>query len=73
LAASDALNVLEANRTAGFPISLEQLLDAQRRVSESQSKYHLAAAEYSVAVKNVQYEKGTLLQSNLLVLVDETQ
>ncbi|MGB0595575.1 MAG: TolC family protein [Rubripirellula sp.] len=72
LAASDALNVLEANRTAGFPISLEQLLDAQRRVSESQSKYHLAAAEYSVAVKNVQYEKGTLLQSNLLVLVDET-
>ena len=72
LAASDALNVLEANRKAGFPISLEQLLDAQRRVSESQSKYHLAAAEYSVAVKNVQYEKGTLLQSKLLVLVDET-
>ncbi|MEM1070195.1 MAG: TolC family protein [Planctomycetota bacterium] len=71
LAASDALAVLEANDAAGLPVSLEQLLDAQRRVSESQSNYHLAASEYSVALKNVQYEKGTLLQSNLLILVDK--
>lgn len=71
LAANDALQSLEANRKVGLPISLEQLLDAQRRVSESQSNYHLAAAEYSVAIKNVQYEKGTLLRSNLMILVDE--
>lgn len=71
LAASDALSVLEANRAAGLPISLEQLLDTQRRVSDAQSKYHLAAAEYTVALKNVQYEKGTLLQATQMILVDE--
>ncbi len=73
LAASDALEVLEATRQAGLPISLEQLLDAQRRVSESQSKYHLAAAEYSVALKNVQYEKGTLLESTQFIVVDDAR
>jgi len=69
LAASDALDALEANRQAGLPVNLEQLLDAQRRVSEAESRYHLSLSEYAVATKNVHFEKGTLLQfANLLVL-----
>ncbi len=71
LAASDALEVLEANRKAGLPVNLEQLLDAQRRLSEAQSKYFLSLAEYTIATKNVQYEKGTLLQTANLIIVDE--
>lgn len=62
LAACDALEALEANREAGLPFNLEQLLDAQRRVSEAESRYYLSLAEYAVATKNVQYEKGSLLQ-----------
>ena len=74
LAASEALEVLEANRKAGLPVNLEQLLDAQRRISESQSRYYLSMVEYAVAAKNVQVEKGTLLQTmNLLVLDDSPQ
>ncbi len=70
IAASDALDVLEANRKAGLPVSLEQLLDAQRRVSESQTKYYVSLAEYTVATKNVQFEKGTLLQTANMMVVD---
>ena len=68
LAASDALETLEASREAGMPVNLEQVLDAQRRVSESQTRYFHALSEYTIASKNVQYEKGTLLEStNLFV------
>jgi outer membrane protein TolC len=71
LAASDALEALEANRKAGLPVNLEQLLDAQRRVSEAESRYHLSLSEYAVATKNVHFEKGTLLEFANLLLVEE--
>ena len=70
LAASDALEVLEANRQAGMPVNLEQLLDAQRRMSEAQSRYFLSIVEYTIATKNVQFEKGTLLHTANLMIVD---
>ncbi len=70
LAAGDALAAMEANRRAGMSVNLEQLLDAQRRLSEAQSAYFRSAAEYSVAAKNVQFEKGTLLQTANLMIVD---
>ncbi|WP_442510250.1 TolC family protein [Novipirellula sp. SH528] len=72
LAARDALQILDANRDAGLPVNLEQLLDAQRRVTEAQTRYFLSMVEYTVAAKNVQFEKGTLLQTANLFLVDET-
>jgi hypothetical protein len=71
LAARDALDALEANREAGLPVNLEQLLDAQRRVSESETRYYLSLTEYALATKNVQYEKGTLLEHVYLSTVDE--
>ena len=71
LAASDAMASLEANDRAGMPVNFEQLLDAQRRVSESQSKYFLSMVEYTVAAKNVQFEKGTLLESINLFIAEE--
>jgi len=71
LAARDALDALEANREAGLPVNFEQLLDAQRRVSESESRYYLSLTEYALATKNVQYEKGTLLQHFYLSTVEE--
>ncbi|QDT03161.1 Outer membrane efflux protein [Rubripirellula lacrimiformis] len=70
IAASEALEVLQANRHAGLPVNLEQLLDSQRRISEAQSRYFLSLAEYTVASKNVQFEKGTLLQMANMVIAD---
>ena len=60
-AAADAVDSLEANRKAGLPVNLEQLLDAQRRLSDSQQRFYLSRVEYAVALKNVQLEKGSLL------------
>jgi len=40
---------------------LDLLLDAQRRLADAQSRYFLSLAEYAIAVKNVHYAKGTML------------
>ncbi|QDT12634.1 TolC family protein [Planctomycetes bacterium K23_9] len=72
LAASDALAALDANRSAGMPVNLEQLLDAQRRISESQSRYFQSLAEYTLAAKNVQFEKGTLLETTNLFIAGDS-
>jgi outer membrane protein TolC len=37
------------------------LLDAQRRLVEDEAQYYRSRAEYGVGIKNVHYEKGTLL------------
>jgi hypothetical protein len=42
-------------------VSLDLLLDAQRRLLESEVRYYRALAEYALAVKNVHFIKGTLL------------
>ncbi len=60
-AAADAVDSMEANRKAGLPVNIEQLLDAQRRLADSQQRYYQSRAEYAVALKNVHLEKGSLL------------
>lgn len=40
---------------------LDLLLEAQRQLANSESRYFRSLAEYAVAVKNVHYAKGTLL------------
>ena len=73
LAAADALEALEANRRAGLPVNLEQLLDAQRRLTDAQSRYFMAKIEYAIALKNIQLEKGSLLLDSRLYVVEPTQ
>ncbi|QDV67273.1 Outer membrane efflux protein [Rosistilla carotiformis] len=68
LAAADAVEALEANRRAGLPVNLEQLLDAQRRLSDAQTLYFTAKTEYAIALKNIEFEKGSLLRSSRLYL-----
>ena len=40
---------------------LDLLLDGQRRLADAESRHFRALAEYAVAVKNVHFSKGTLL------------
>ena len=72
LAASDALVALETSQEAGMPINFDQLLDAQRRVSESQTRYFASLVEYTIATKNVHLEKGTLLRTTDVLLIAES-
>jgi hypothetical protein len=41
--------------------NLDELLDAERRFVDAEVRFHRAAVEYVLAVKNVHFEKGTLL------------
>ncbi len=41
---------------------LDVVLDAQRRYAASLSNYHQSKVEYAVSLKNVHFEKGTLLE-----------
>ena len=40
---------------------LDLFLDAQRRLADADSRHHRSLVEYAVAVKNVHYAKGSLL------------
>jgi outer membrane protein TolC len=48
--------------------SLDSVLDAQRRLTEAEVAYFRARVEYQLSVKNVQLERGTLLEYNEIYL-----
>jgi outer membrane protein TolC len=60
-AARDELDASQAAYDADR-VSLEVVLDAQGRLSEAESNYYRALLEYAVALKNVHFEKGSLLE-----------
>ncbi len=47
---------------------LYSVLDAQRRLADSDSRFFAALVEYALAVKNVHFEKGSLLDYNQVFL-----
>lgn len=58
----DALKALFANADENEKVRLlDLLLDAQRRFADAESQYFRAVSEYAFAVKNIHYEKGSLL------------
>jgi hypothetical protein len=48
----------------GGKVSLELVLDARIRLAEAETAYHRARVEYAIAVKNVHFSKGSLLEYN---------
>lgn len=48
--------------------TLDLLLESQRRQAEADGSYYRSLVEYSLAVKNVQFEKGSLLAYNNIYL-----
>lgn len=49
---------------------LDVLMEAQRRFAEADSQYHLALADHQIALKNLNYERGTLLEYCNILTVD---
>lgn len=72
LAAAEQLKALESNfkDADGNEVArlLDLLLDAQRRLAEAEQKYYRSLVEYELAVKNVHYQKGSLLDYNNIYL-----
>lgn len=70
LAASDALEVLLENDEKVGRVEVDRILDAQRRAVEAEIRYFRSRAEYAVAIKNVHFEKGSLLEFNDMRLAE---
>ena len=71
LAADEQLRfVQEKYNTPGpdRPVPIEAIMDAQRRVMETDLSYHRSLVEYNLALKNVHFEKGSLLDYNEVYL-----
>jgi hypothetical protein len=61
LAAKDYVKVLETRADDKQTDGADRILDAHRRVLQSELQFFRARAEYAVALKNVHFEKGSLL------------
>lgn len=46
------------------------VLDARRRLADAESQHYRSQAEYAVAIKNVHFEKGTLLDYDRIASVE---
>lgn len=69
VAAQAQLEAVETSYEAGTA-TLDLLLDAQRRLAEADTAYYRSLVEYNLALKNLQMEKGTLLEYNGVVLAE---
>ncbi len=71
-AAKDQLAALESNYADADQQDksrlLDQLLDAQRRLADAEARYYRSLIEYTMAVKNVHFQKGSLLGYNQVYL-----
>jgi outer membrane protein TolC len=56
------LKSLQAKSDAGQDPALDVLLDTHRRLLDARLRYHQSRIEYALAIRNVHFEKGTLLE-----------
>lgn len=54
----------------GGKVSLELVLDARLRLADAETSFHRSRIDYAVALKNVHFEKGSLLDYNGAMLAD---
>lgn len=69
-AARKLLSSLEKPQQEGRKQDMDTLLDAQRRLADAEMRYFLSRVEYALALKNVNYEKGSLLDYYDLIATD---
>jgi hypothetical protein len=70
IASQDQLSALMAKEESGEEVSLDLLLEAQRRRVEAAVEYALNRARYAVTTKNVHFVKGTLLEYDGVFLAE---
>lgn len=68
-AAKKRLAILK-EREGSFGVELNDMLFAQRRAADADSRFFKSLIEYVIAIKNVHFEKGSLLRYNNVYLTD---
>ena len=63
-------NVLNRTPPREMGRLLDKLLEAQRRLSEAESRYYQERIKYTLAVKQVHLQKGSLLEYNQVYLTE---
>lgn len=69
LAAETEVATVEASYLAGR-VTLDLLLDAQRRRAEAESAYYRSLVDYNKAIMNVHYRKGSMLDYDGVYLAE---
>ncbi len=69
VAAERQVEAVQAAYDAGT-VTLDQLLDAQRRRAEAESGYYRALVDYSRSISQLHYRKGSLLEYNGVFLAE---
>ncbi len=64
------LNALENKSQSEEPAELDVELETHRRLLDARLRFHQAQVEYALALRNVHYEKGTLLEYNNVRLAE---
>ena len=69
VAAERQVDAVQAAYDAG-QVTLDQLLDAQRRRAEAESSYYRALVDYTRSISQLHYRKGSLLEYNGVFLAE---
>ncbi len=64
------LNVIKNKSREGEEAQLDVELETQRRLLDARIRYHQAQVEYQLALRNVHFEKGSLLDYNNVQLAE---
>src|SRR5262245_61287948 len=70
LAAQQNVEILRFRLQSSQPVSAEALLEAERRFAEADIQYYRALVEHMLAIKNIHFEKGTLLEYGRIYLTE---
>lgn len=74
LAATEYLTALQTQKEEqGAPVEADRMVDAQERVVRAEVEFFRARAEYAVSLKNIHYEKGTILAYKDLRVAEQYQ
>jgi hypothetical protein len=70
-AAQRHVDILREKMKKDLPVNLDQMFDAQRRLADAEIQHYRARVEYALAIKNVHFEKGTLLEYGSVYLSEQ--
>ena len=73
MAAHEQLAILRNLEENNSRVNTNEMLDAQNRVSQADAGYYDAIVRYMIALKNIHFEKGTLLEYNNIAFVDRVR
>lgn len=73
MAAHEQLAILRNLEENKSRVNTNEMLDAQNRVTQADAGYYDAIVRYMIALKNIHFEKGTLLEYNNVAFVDRVR